>query len=269
MSGFEWIAVYALLGALVGFLGGLLGVGGGGILVPLLASVFIYQGMNADNVVHLALGTALACMVVSSTANIRAHARRGNVLWPAFSGMAPGIALGAFMTTHMAAHVNSLYLSVFFAVFMALIAVTMFVNWQPKPSTAPTRFRDLFLVGAGIGTVSALAAVGGGFMAVTYLTYKNAPMKKAVGTSAAIGLPIAVAGTLGYMLSGWSQTQGDPGTFGFIYVPAFAAISITSFIAAPYGAGCAQKLPDTHLKKIFAVVSLALSLKMLLSVLHS
>jgi uncharacterized membrane protein YfcA len=265
MSGFEWIALYVLLGGFVGFMGGLLGVGGGGILVPLLASIFIYQGLNIDNVVHLALGTALACMIISSTASIRAHASRGNVLWPVFFSMAPGIVFGAFITTHMAAHVNSFYLSVFFAIFMALIGGMMFFNWQPKASTTPIRLRDLVLVGAGIGTVSALAAVGGGFLTVTYLNYKSAPMKRAVGTSSAIGFPIAVAGTAGYLLSGWSKTSGDPYTFGFIYVPAFLAVSVSSFIAAPYGAACAQKLPDAHLKKIFAVVSMALSLKMLFS----
>lgn len=265
MSGFEWIALYVFLGGFVGFLSGLLGVGGGGVLVPLLASIFMYQGVFADNVVHMALGTALACMIISSTASIRAHASRGNVLWPIFFSMAPGIVFSAFMTAHMAAHVNSLYLSIFFAIFMALIAAMMFFNWQPKSSTTPMRLHELLMVATGIGTVSALAAVGGGFLTVTYLSYKNAPMKKAVGTSAAIGFPIAIAGAAGYIISGWSIVSSDPYTFGFIYVPAFLAISVSSFIAAPYGAACAQGLPDTHLKKIFAVVSLALSLKMLFS----
>ncbi len=263
MSGFEWILLYVLLGGFVGFMGGLLGVSGGGILVPLLASLFIYQGMNLDSVMHLALGTALACMIISSTASIRAHASRGNVLWPVFFSMAPGIVFGAFIATRMAAHMNSFYLSVFFALFMALIAYMMFFNWQPKASTTPTRICDLILVGTGIGTVSALAAVGGGFLTVTYLNYKNFSMKKAVGTSSAIGLPIAIAGTAGYLLSGWSKTAGDPYTFGFIYLPAFLAISVSSFISAPYGAASAQKLPDIHLRKIFALISLGLSLKML------
>lgn len=265
MLGFEWIGLYVLLGGFVGFMGGLLGVGGGGILIPLLVSIFIYQGVNIDNVVHLALGTALACMIISSTASIRAHASRGNVLWPVFFTMAPGIVLGTLITTYMSAHVNSFYLSVFFSIFMALIAGLMFFNWQPKVSATPIRLCDLVLVGIGIGTISALAAVGGGFLTVTYLNYKNTLMKGAVGTSAAIGFPIAVAGTAGYLLSGWSKTSGDPYTLGFVYIPAFLAISISGFIAAPYGAAYAQKLPDAHLKKIFAVVSLALSLKMLFS----
>jgi uncharacterized membrane protein YfcA len=265
MPGFEWITLYFLIGGIAGFLGGLLGVGGGGILIPLLASLFIYQGMNTDNVVHLALGTALACMIISSSAGLRAHAARDNVIWPAFFSMAPGIIFGAFITTNIAAHINSFYLSVFFALFMTVIGGMMLFNWQPGHSTIPVRLGDFIVMGTGIGALSALAAVGGGFLTVTYLSYKNFPMKKAVGTSSSIGFPIAVAGTAGYMINGWSETSGDPNTFGFIYIPAFLAISVSSFIATPYGAACAQKLPDTYLKKIFAILSLGLSLKMLVS----
>lgn len=212
----EWMAAYILLGSFVGFVAGLLGVGGGGILVPLLASIFIYQGMGVENVVHLALGTALACMIITSTSSIRAHASRGNIVWKAFYAMTPGIMLGAFTTARVASHVDSTYIALFFAFFMAFIAVTMFLNWHPKASATPTKLRNLFLVGTGIGSVSALAAVGGGFLAVTYLNYKNIHMKKAIGTSAAIGFPIAIAGTVGYAVSGWSQTQNDPYAFGFI-----------------------------------------------------
>ncbi len=266
MPGIEWMGLYVLLGAFVGFMAGLLGVGGGGILVPLLTTIFIYQGIPVDNVVHLALGTSLAIMIISSSSSIRAHAMRGTVVWKAFWGMAPGIMIGAFLTTRLAAHVNSFYIAIFFALFMALVAAQMFLNWQPKASTTPLRFLQLFLTGGGIGSISALAAVGGGFLAVTYLSYKNLTMKQAVGTSAAIGFPIAIAGTIGYMVNGWSKTLDDAYTFGFIYVPAFLAISVASAFTAPYGARYAHSLPDAHLKKIFAGVCLILSVKMLFSV---
>jgi uncharacterized membrane protein YfcA len=265
MIGIEWLAIYIMLGAFVGFMSGLLGVGGGGILVPLLASVFLYQGMSADNVVHLALGTSLTCMIISSTASIRAHSARDAVVWKIVGGMAPGIILGAFISTQIAAKINSAYIALFFSFFMALVAVQMFLNLKPKPSQTPTTIRGLFAVGMGIGFISALAAVGGGFLAVVYLGFKNISIKKAIGTSSAIGLPIAIAGTIGYMISGWSQTLNTPNTLGFIYVPAFLAISIGSFISAPYGARFSHSLPEAHLKKIFAVISLILSIKMLVS----
>ncbi len=265
MPSIEWILLYIVLGVLVGFMAGLLGVGGGGILVPLLASIFTYQGISVDNVIHMALGTSLTCMIISSIASLRAHASRGAVVWQVVGGMAPGIILGAFLATQIAAHVNAAYMALFFALFMALIAGQLFLNWQPKPSQKPMALRGLIVAGAGIGSVSALAAVGGGFLTVAYLGYKNIDIKKAIGTSAAVGFPIAIAGTVGYMISGWSKTLSDSYTFGYIYVPAFLAISIASFIAAPYGARCSHSLPDAYLKKIFAVISLVLSIKMLVS----
>jgi len=265
MLGVAWILLYIALGSFVGFMGGLLGVGGGGILVPLLASIFVYQGIGGDEVVHLALGTSLMCMIISSTASTRAHASRDAVVWKVVGGMAPGIILGALLITQVAANLNSAYIALFFALFMALVAVQMFINWKPKPSLKPVTLRGLLTVGVAIGSVSALAAVGGGFLTVTYLNYKNIGMKRAVGTSAAIGFPIAIAGTIGYMISGWSKTLNDPYTIGFIYLPAFFAISIASSITAPYGARWSHRLPEAYLKKIFAVISLILSLKMLLS----
>jgi uncharacterized membrane protein YfcA len=264
MPDIEWILLYLVLGALVGFMAGLLGLGGGGILVPLLSSIFIYQGINADNAIHLALGTSLACMIVSSTASIRAHASQNTVVWSAVSGMAPGVISGGFLAAQAAAHINPVCIAIFFALLMAIVAGQMFLNWRPKPSSKPLTLRGLIAAGIGIGSVSALAAVGGGFLAVTYLGYKNVNIKSAIGTSAAIGLPIAISGTIGYMISGWSITLSNPYTVGFIDVPAFLAIAVTSAIAASYGARCSHNLPDAFLKKIFAAISLLLSIKMLL-----
>ena len=267
MPGLEWMLLYVMLGAFVGFMAGLLGVGGGGILVPLLAAIFARQGFGTDSVVHLALGTSLTCMIVSSTSSMRAHASRGAVVWRVVAGMAPGIMLGAFLVTQLAGNVDSTSIALFFALFMALVAAQMFLNWKPSPGRAPATIPGLMMAGVGIGSVSALAAVGGGFLTVAYLGYKNVDMKKAVGTSAAIGFPIAIAGSIGYLISGWSATSGYANTFGYIYVPAFVAIALASALAAPYGVRCSHGLPEAQLKKVFAVVCLVLSVTMLVSVL--
>lgn len=271
MPSIEWILLYMLLGSFVGFLAGLLGLGGGGILVPTLSSFFIYQGMNKNNVVHLALGTAMACMIISSLSSVRAQALRGAVEWRAVKAMAPGILTGGFLTTRLATELSSFYIAIFFSAFMALVAVQMFLSWSPvpsqnKPNAENPHFNKFFWVGTGIGSVSALAAVGGGFLTVAFLTFRNMEIKKAIGTSAAIGLFIAVAGTLGYMINGWTKTAGETFTIGFIYLPAFFAISITSLFMAPYGVRWSHRLPTPVLKKIFAVIALALSIKMLLVV---
>lgn len=264
MPDIEWILLYLLLGSFVGFMAGLLGVGGGGILVPLLVSIFNYQGIGNDKILVMALATSLACMITSAISSTRAHAARGVVVWSIVRGMAPGIVLGAALIATMAPKINSTYVALFFVLFMALVSVQMFINWKPKPSSRPTDFAGLLFAGTGIGAVSALAAVGGGFLSVAYMTYKNIEIKKAIGTSAAIGLSIAIAGTLGYAFSGWSTTLGVPYSFGFIYLPAFLLISISSMAMAPFGARWAHSLSESRLRKIFALVSMALSIKMLL-----
>lgn len=267
----EWILLYMLLGSLVGFMAGLLGVGGGGILVPILTSFFIHQGMDLDNVVHLALGTAMACMIVSSLSSIRAHSARGAVEWGAVRAIAPGIIAGSFLTSVVAAEFSPIYIALFFSLFMALVAAQLFFDWRLfnkrlGASQEDTDIKRSFLAGAGIGSVSALAAVGGGFLTVAFLTYKNIEIKRAIGTSAAIGLAIAIAGTCGYLISGWSKTVAESYSLGFIYLPAFFAISITSLVAAPYGVRWSHRLPAAVLKKIFAIIALALSIKMFFSV---
>jgi uncharacterized membrane protein YfcA len=202
-------------------------------------------------------------MIISSASSMRSHAYKGTVMWDAVKGMAPGIMMGACMATQVASHINSAYIAIFFALFMALVALQTFLKWQPKPSKKPSTMLGLILAGTGIGSVSALAAVGGGFLTVVYLGYKNVDIKKAIGTSAAIGFPIAITGTIGYMANGWTSTLDKPYTFGFIYIPAFLAISIASAISAPYGARCSHNMSDAKLKKIFALICLALSVKML------
>jgi uncharacterized membrane protein YfcA len=244
MLNIEWVLLYIALGAFVGFMSGLLGVGGGGLLVPLLTSIFIYQGLSTDGVIHLALATSLACMILTSASSMRAHAFKGTVMWDVVKWMTPGIMVGAFMATQAASHVNSAYIAIFFALFMAIVALQTFLKWQPKPSKSPRTLFGLFLAGMGIGSVSALAAVGGGFLTVVYFGYKNIDIKRAIGTSAAIGFPIAITGTIGYMINGWNITADKPYTFGFIYIPAFIAISVASAISAPYGASCSHNLSD-------------------------
>ncbi|HEY5789083.1 MAG TPA: sulfite exporter TauE/SafE family protein [Gammaproteobacteria bacterium] len=263
----EWIAVFLLLGAFVGIMAGLLGIGGGGIMVPIMASVFLRNGVPADNVVHLALGTSMASMVVTTFSSFRAHHAKGGVLWPVVRAMAPGILLGTFLATFVASHLDSVYLAGFFALFMAYVSAQMFLDKKPKPSRQLAGGVGLFSAGAGIGGVSALVSIGGGSLTVPYLTWQNVGLKQAIGTSAAIGLPIALAGTLGYLVNGWSHTDPAEYVFGFVYLPAVVMVSLTSYFAAPYGVRLSHWLPVPTLKKVFAVLLLLLSLRMLLVVL--
>jgi len=267
MLGIELILLLLLVGGFVGFMAGLLGIGGGGMLVPILTSIFLSRGAAVDKVVHLALGTAMATMIVTTFSSFRAHASKRNVIWKVARGMSVGIILGTFLATFIASHLKSFYLAVFFSLFMAYVAGQMYLDKKPKPSRELAGNAGLFLAGAAIGAISALVSIGGGALTVPYLTWQNVDIKKAIGTSAAIGFPIAIAGTIGYLVNGRLNTSTGEYTFGFIYLPAALIISATSFFAAPFGAQLSHKLPVPILKKVFAALLLGLSVKMLMSVL--
>lgn len=262
---FEWILAFIALGSFAGFMAGLLGVGGGGIMVPLLTTIFLAQGINPDNVVHLALGTSMATIVTTSFSSMRAHQANQAVIWSIVQRMALGVILGTFLATFVAAQIPSLYLAIFFAVFMGYVSIQMFLNKKPRPSKQRASNTELFGVGAGIGAVSAIVSIGGGSLTVPYLTWRNIDIKKAIGTSAAMGLPISLAGATGYLLNHDAVLAVIPYTVGFVYLPAVLLMSLFSFFTAPLGAKLAHRLPVATLKKVFGGMLMLLSLKMLLS----
>lgn len=263
----EWIVAYIGLGAFAGFMAGLLGIGGGGIMVPLLTSIFLGMGINADNVVHLALGTSMATIVTTSFSSMRAHHARQAVLWQVVRQMAPAVIAGTFLATFVAAQIPSLYLAIFFALFMGYVSVQMLINKKPKPSRSAASTGELLGVGAGIGAISALVSIGGGSLTVPYLTWRNIDIKQAIGTSAAMGLPISLAGAAGYLLNQDAGLAALPHTIGFVYWPAVLLMSVFSFFSAPLGAKLAHRLPVASLKKVFALLLMLLSLKMLTTLL--
>ena len=259
----HWLAAYLLLGAFVGFFAGLLGVGGGAIMVPMLTTLFAAQGFPREHMVHLALGTSMAAIVFTSISSLRTHHAHGAVRWEIVKGIAPGVLLGTFGGSFVASRAPTAPLAVFFACFTAYVAVQMILNKKPKPSRELPGSAGLAAVGGGIGFISSLVAIGGGSLSVPFMTWCNVKMQHAIGTSAAIGLPIAVAGALGYLINGWG-TEGLPAwTAGFVYLPALVLVSAVSSLTAPVGARLTHRLPVATLKKVFAGVLILLSAKML------
>jgi uncharacterized membrane protein YfcA len=262
----EWILSFLLLGSLVGFVAGLLGVGGGGIMVPLLTLIFLHQGVHSHSVMHLALGTSMASIIFTSLSSLRAHQTHGAVNWTIVKLMSLGVVVGTFLGTFLASQLSSLYLAIFFTLFMAYVAIKLLIKKQINTENCHISNKNLLFSASGIGAISALVSIGGGSLTVPYLVSKGIDVKKAIGTSAAIGLPISIAGTIGYLINGWNTSLGYEYTLGFIYLPAVLLISITSFVTAPYGAKLAQYLPVNILKKVFALLLILLSFKMLLSI---
>ncbi len=263
-----WWFAYLVLGAFAGFMAGLLGIGGGAILVPVLVMIFSASGLPAAHVLHLALGTSMAAIVFTAASSLRTHHAHGAICWDVVRAFSPGIVFGTLLGTAIASHVSTRGLAVFFAAFITIVAIQMGLNLKPKAARDLPGSVGLAGVGTGIGVVSALAAIGGGSMTVPYLSWCNVPVHRAIGTSAAVGLPIAISGTIGYVWAGWGQRGLPAGSVGYVFLPALAMLVAMSVLTAPVGARLAHRLPVSTLKRLFSVVLVLLSAKMLWNVFH-
>lgn len=259
----SWLFGYLALGAVSGIFAGLLGVGGGTTLVPMLVYIFTLQALPVEHVMHLALGTSMATISFTSISSLRAHNRRGAVLWPVVYAIAPGVVAGTLLGSQFASHVATRPLAIFFAIFIVVISLQMLFNPKPKPSRSLPGKGGLFGVGAGIGGISSLVAIGGGSLSVPFLTWCNVAIHQAIGTSAAIGFPLAVSGAIGYILAGWQTSGLPPDTLGYVHLPALLGTVVASMLTAPVGAKIAHSLPVPTLKKIFSGVLMLLAAKML------
>ena len=253
------------MGALAGTLAGLLGIGGGVIIVPVLAMVFQHQGVAIDVLMHVSIGTSLATIVVTSLSSIRAHQKRGAIDWSVFRRITPGIIVGGFLGSVLADAIPGEELRVLFAIFMFLVATQMMIAGTPAPHRKLPPWPGMLTAGVVIGAVASLMGVGGGAMSVPFMTWCNVHIRQAVATSAAIGFPIAVAGAAGVMITGWGGDARPPWSVGYVNVPAFTGIVIASILFAPLGAKLAHTIPPKLLKRIFAVLLYILSVRILLA----
>lgn len=260
----EWL-FYLGTGAFAGVLAGLLGVGGGVVIVPLLVFTFTAQHLPEAYILHLALGTSLASIIFTSISSLRAHHRRGAVNWPVVKGISPGILVGTFLGSWVAAQLSTGFLKGFFVVFLYYVATQLLLDIRPKPHRQMPGAGGMFGVGNVIGGVSSLVGIGGGSLSVPFLIWCNLPMHHAVGTSAAIGFPIALAGAAGYLVNGLPAAGLPPGAVGFIYLPALVGIALASICTAPLGVRLAHSLPVPRLKKVFAVFVLIMGTRLLVS----
>jgi uncharacterized protein len=261
----SFLILYLLSGLLAGFLAGLLGIGGGLVLVPLLAILFSAQGFSETVIMPLALGTSLATIIFTSVSSMAAHHAKCAVNWRAVRGMAPGTLLGALFSTAMAAHVPSAWLQLVFAIYAGLAATQLLYDFKPVPSRQLPGFAGLTAAGGVVGGVSGLAGVGGAVTSIPFLLWCNVPARTAIGTAAAIGLPVSLSGTVGYVAGGWTMASVPPASLGFVYLPALAAIVIATMLSAPLGARASHSLPVQALKKMLAAVLYLVTLRMVLS----
>jgi uncharacterized membrane protein YfcA len=246
------IATFVALGCVIGFLAGLLGIGGGMAMVPFLTIIFTHQNFPHEHVVHLAVATAMATIVFTSIASMRAHHRQRAVLWPVVHGLVPGILLGSFVGPLIVSGMSTALLASIFAIFAALSAVQMLWGKVPKATRELPGKLGLFGAGTAIGILSGMVGAGGAFVSVPYLERCNVRIHNAVATSAALGLPIAAAGTVGFVFAGLRQPGLPPHSLGYVYLPGLLCIVAASMLFAPVGARLAHRWPVRTLKRVFA-----------------
>ncbi|MFT5726095.1 MAG: putative membrane protein YfcA [Desulforhopalus sp.] len=261
------LLTYAIAGTVVGILAGLFGIGGGLVIVPMLIYVFSLQNIPNELTMHLALGTSLASIIFTSISSFLAHHKRGAVHWNIVKKIVVGIFTGTFLGSCIASRLSTEFLKVFFVIFLYFVATQLLLNRKPKPGREIPGPVGMFGTGNIIGMFSSLVGIGGGTLSVPFMLWCNINAHHAIGTSAAIGLPIAFAGAVGYIFNGWNIPNLPPYSLGYVYLPALFGIAATSVLTAPLGVKLAHSLPVGRLKQIFSILLYVVATKMLFSAL--
>jgi uncharacterized membrane protein YfcA len=253
---------FALIGIVAGYLAGFLGIGGGFVVVPALTLLFLRDSVTAPWAIHMAVATSLATMLVTSLSSIVAHHRRGAIRWPLVRSLAGGLVAGAIIGAVIAAALQGDALVRVFGAFAILAGLQLILGRRPEGEKPLPRQPGVSLVGVIIGAVSSLIGIGGGALTGPWQLWHGIRAQNAVATSAACGYPIAVAGTLSFVWLGWQG--GLPGqALGYVHLPAFAGIALTSALAAPLGAATVHRLPPLMVRRIFGVFLVLVGLRML------
>lgn len=257
------LLIFPALGVIAGLIAGLLGLGGGIVIVPVLIFAFQMLSFSDGVLTHMAVGTSLATIIVTSYGSVKQHHAKGAVRWDIFKYLSIGLIVGAFAGAEVADLLKGRVLQMLFGIFAVVIALQMAAGLKPNPSREVPGSVGLAASGGVIGLASAIFGIGGGSLTVPFLTWCNVKMQHAVGTSSAGGMPIAIAGALGFVVAGWNAPNLPEYSIGYIYLPAFIGIGITSVIFSQVGAKFAHRLPADTLKKCFAVILVFVGIKLI------
>jgi uncharacterized membrane protein YfcA len=259
-----WWLGYLAIGGVVGTFAGMLGVGGGLLIIPSLTLAFEAQGFPREHVLHVAIGTAMASTLFTSLSSTRAHAVRQSVRWDIARSMTPGILIGSLIGATLAEFISTRVLTLYFAAFALYLAVKMAFGVRLKAQGEPPGSVGVFAASFVISGLCSLLAMGGAMLTVPFMLRWRIPLIHAIGTAAAVGFPIALGGTAGYILSGWDTTL-PRWSIGYVYLPALVAITFASVLAAPLGARIAHHMPGKVLQLIFSTLLLVLAGHMLVN----
>jgi len=258
------LAALAATGCFAGILAGLLGVGGGIVIVPVLYFLFQTFGASADVSMFVAVGTSLATIIATSISSVRSHHKKGAVDWPLLKKWAPGVVIGVVAGTVLASFLQGQVLTIMFSILAFVVALRMLLSKSGAHFADGLPGQPLeFLFAFIIGSLSVMVGIGGGSISVPILSAYNYPMRKAVASASGIGLVIAVPGALGFMVAGWGTPGLPVGSVGYVNLLGFALIVPMTVLCAPVGAKIAHSVNPAYLRKGFAVFLLVTSAKMM------
>lgn len=264
MTASAYFLLYLVLGAAAGLFAGLFGIGGGIILVPFLSWIYADQGMPGDLVMLAAIATSLSTIFFTSISSVNAHHKHGAIKWDIVLKLAPAILVGSLIGAVIADQLETRILKTIFGVFLILVSIQIGFQIRPR-NTALVLGKWLgAFAGMLIGALSSLLGIGGGTLTVPFLMKCGQPIRNAVAISSACGLPIAIAGSIGYVILGWNIPGRPAWSLGYIYGPAFLGIVLSSVLFAPLGAKLTHTLPTARLRKLFAVFILIVGCRLLL-----
>lgn len=259
-----FLGLLLVLGAFVGMMAGLLGIGGGLIVVPSLLFLLPLAGIDPDIAMHMALATSLASIIITSGSSALNHFKLGNVDMFVIKWLMPGVVIGGFLGAHVAEWIPAAYLPKVFGGIVLMLSLQMLFSLKATQTREMPGHAATLSTGVGIGVVSSLAGIGGGSLSVPFLNRHGIEMRKAVGSSSVCGCVLAISGMLGFILNGMQAQALPAGSLGYVYLPALVAIASTSMLTTRFGATLATSMPTTRLKKIFALFLMFVAGTMLL-----
>jgi len=262
----EMIIACSVLGIVAGLLAGMLGIGGGVVIVPALIIILSAQDFPSEFIVITAVATSLCTIIFTSISAARAQIKRQAVDWAIFRLWAPTVVAGSFLSGFVAARIPAMILEIGIAIFLLVISLIMLSRWVPNPSRSIPGKPGTSGLGLFSGVLSGLAGIGGGNVMVPLMVFFNVSMQRAVATSSALGLPLALMGTLGYVISGW-DLHIAPWSVGYIYLPAVVLIALFTVLLAPVGVALSHRIPAPTLKRCFGGLLLLVAGRMLFAAL--
>ena len=257
------IFIYLGLGIFSGLLSGIFGIGGGLVIVPTLLYCFSLLGFPNEHIMHLSIGTSLSIILITVSNSMYGHYLNGNITWTIVRKIFPSLLIGAILGGFVSSSLSTKHLQIIFSIYVVLVSLKMFADVKVERDLKPTSNILYSIVGFIIGIKSTILGIGGGTISIPFLSWRGEKMKTAVGVSATLGIPIALAGTATYIFNGYG-TRGLPEySLGYVYLPAFAGVILTSTFFARIGARLSQRLPQALMKKSFAIFLMIIAIKMI------